>query len=362
MQFNEFRKPEGIEKVIHAINNMDIGKVRIMEVCGTHTMAIAKAGIKSLIGDKVKLISGPGCPVCVTPAERIDHVFELLKKDNVIIATYGDMLKVPGTQYGENLDRYRALGYRVETVYSSLDAVELAEREKSSEVVFLGIGFETTTPGSALAIETAEEKGLSNFTIYSMHKLVEPILRELIAMEDFDVDGFLCPGHVGVILGENGFRFLIDDYRIPSVMSGFEAGDILTSVYKLMLMIKEGKPSFENEYVRLVTEEGNKLALDKILEYFEPCDDLWRGIGFVKGSGLKIKDKYEKYDAVKKFGLELADSEAITACRCGDVIKGKMEPSSCPLFGKTCTPDNAVGPCMVSSEGACAAYYKYQGI
>lgn len=361
MLWEQFKKPLEVEKIIRALKELNFKKqIKIMEICGTHTMAIAKSGIKGLLPDNIKLISGPGCPVCVTPAERIDRILEFAGRENVIIATYGDMLKVPGTRQGESLERCKAMGARIEMVYSALDAVDLAKNNPNREIVFLGIGFETTTPGTALAIERAIEEGVHNFFVFSMHKLVEPILRSLISMEDFDIDGFICPGHVSIILGERGFEFLSRDYGIPAIIAGFEAGDLLTAIYKLGDKIIKDNPSLENEYKRVVSRDGNKKAQETVFKYFEVCDDIWRGIGNIKGSGLRIKAEYEAHDAVKKFNIQLSNYEGVTACRCGEVIKGLMEPLECPLFNKACTPDNPVGPCMVSSEGACAACYKYQ--
>lgn len=358
-QWNQFKNPKDIDKVIEAINNMNIKPVKIMEICGTHTMSIAKSGIKSLLNSNVQLISGPGCPVCVTPSARIDNILELALDKNIIIATYGDMLKVPGSKYGNSLEKQKAMGALVEIVYSAMDAVELAKQNPEKEIVFLGIGFETTTPGSAIAIENAVLENLENFSVFSMHKLCEPILRSLCEMKDFDIDGFICPGHVSIVLGEKGFEFLAKDYGIPSVIAGFEGGDIIAAIYKILSMIKNNEKEFVNEYKRIVTYNGNKTAWNTALKYFEKTDDLWRGIGFVPQSGLKIKDEYSKYDAVKKFNIVLSYDEKITACRCGEIIKGKQEPKECSLFGKQCSPENPIGPCMVSSEGACAAYFKY---
>lgn len=357
--WEEFKRPKDIEKVITVINDMKVRPLKIMEICGTHTMAIARTGVKSLLNDNIKLISGPGCPVCVTPTDRIDKIINLAKYKNVIITTYGDMLRVPGSKHGESLEKYKALGFGVEIVYSAMEALELAKKNPDKEVVFLGIGFETTTPGSAIAIEVAIENNLDNFSVFCMHKLCEPILRLLIEMEDFDIDGFICPGHVSIIIGERGFEFLVKDYGIPSIIAGFEAGDIITSIYKIAEMVKDDKKEFVNEYKRLVSYEGNTIAWNMIEKYFEPTDDLWRGIGSVPKSGLKIREEYSKYDTVKKFNIILSEDENVTACSCGEIIKGKQEPSSCALFGKACTPENPVGPCMVSSEGACAAYFKY---
>lgn len=359
MLWNQFKKPDGIDRIVKAIKDINTKPVKIMEVCGTHTMAIAKSGIKSLLPENVKLISGPGCPVCVTPVERIDNVLTIAKNKNIIIATYGDMLKVPGSKNGESLEKARALEANVEIVYSAVDAVEIAEKNRDKEIVFLGIGFETTAPGTAAAIETAIENKINNFFVLSMHKTVEPALRALISMDDFDIDGFLCPGNVSVIIGENGFRFLAEEYNIPSAISGFEAGDILVSIYRILCQIKEGKARLENEYKRVVKTDGNPAARAYLNKYFEPYDDLWRGIGLIKNSGLRIKKEYADFDAAIRFSLDFHRVQSNSSCRCGDIIKGKIEPVECNLFGKHCTPDNPVGPCMVSSEGACAAYFKY---
>lgn len=357
--WEQFKKPKDIEKVILAINNMELKPIKIMEICGTHTMAIAKSGIKSLLNENVKLISGPGCPVCVTPSDRIDKILEIVQRKDIIIATYGDMLKVPGSKYGDSLERHKAMGAKVEIIYSAMDAIEIAKNNPQMEVIFLGIGFETTTPGSAIAIEVAMQDKVENFSVFSMHKLCEPILRFLGEMEDFDIDGLICPGHVAIILGEKGFEFLTKEYEMPAVIAGFEGGDIVTAIYQIASMIEKGKPEFVNEYKRLVTYNGNELAWDMVMKYFEPYDDLWRGVGLVPNSGLKIREEYSKYDAAVKFGIILSTDEAVTACKCGEIIKGKQEPKECPLFGNVCSPENPVGPCMVSSEGACAAFYKY---
>lgn len=360
MLLNEFKKPQSARKIIEYLKRID-RKIKIMEVCGTHTMAIAKFGIKSMLPPNIKLISGPGCPVCVTPAEEIDSILTLCKNNkDVIITTYGDMLKVPGSVYGESLEKLKAQGMaNVEIVYSALDAVEIAKANKDKEIVFLGIGFETTTPGTALALEAAVEQGVDNLYIYSMHKLVEPALRTLLNQSDFDVDGFICPGHVAAVIGEEGFEFLVDEYSKPSVICGFEAGDILVSIYKIVNQIINNNPILENEYKRVVKTNANPLIKEKVEGYFEVSDVCWRGIGIIEKSGLKLKQEFKKFDAQVKFNISNNNELKETACKCGEVIKGKIEPNQCSLFGKTCTPENPVGPCMVSSEGACAAYFKY---
>ena len=334
----------------------------LMEVCGTHTMAIARSGLKTLLPGNIRLLSGPGCPVCVTPAEVIDGVLELAMEKNVILTTYGDMLRVPGSNPGDSLLRRRALGARVEIVYSPVDAVTLAKENPGREVVFLGVGFETTAPGTAAAVQMAREQGVENFSLLSMLKTVEPALRALIAMEGFRVDGFLCPGHVASIIGEGGFRFLPEEYGLPGVIAGFAPEEILLAVYRLAKQLTEGQAHLENAYPRAVRPEGNPLARSMLENCFEPRRDLWRGLGSIDNSGLALRPELAAFDAEKKFGLTAAPAAKPTACRCGDVICGRLGPEECPLFGRRCTPEDPVGPCMVSSEGACAAAYKYRGI
>lgn len=349
------------EKIIKAMEALPLGNVNIMEVCGTHTMAIAKAGIKSVLPENVKLLSGPGCPVCVTPGEVIDKILELAMEKDVVIATYGDMVRVPGSTPGDSLQRRRALGAKIQIVYSPVDAVDYAENNPDKQVVFLGVGFETTAPGTAAAVLTAKEREVKNFSVYSMLKTVEPALRALTSMDSFNVQGFLCPGHVGSIIGEEGFRFLPQNLKIPAVISGFEPEDILFAVYLLLKQIAEGKPRVQNEYERAVSKEGNVLAQKMINECFIKRDDIWRGLGLIPMSGLGFREELREFDAEKRFDLTPAEPKP-TACRCGEVITGRLSPCDCPMFGKRCTPEDPVGPCMVSSEGACAASYKYQGV
>lgn len=352
----------GTQKLLGAIRALGERPMTLMEVCGTHTMAIARSGLKTLLPENIRLLSGPGCPVCVTPAEVIDAVLELAMEKNVILASYGDMLRVPGSIPGDSLLRRRALGARVEIVYSPVDAVALAKENPGREVVFLGVGFETTAPGTAAAVLTAQEEGVKNFSVLSMLKTVEPALRTLIAMPGFRVEGFLCPGHVASITGEAGFRFLPEEYNLPGVIAGFGPEEILLAVYLLAKQITEGKPRLENAYRRAVRPEGNTLAQAMLKRCFVPRRDLWRGLGEIENSGLGLREELADFDAEKKFGLSAAPKARPTACRCGDVICGRIRPEDCPLFDRRCTPEDPVGPCMVSSEGACAAAYKYRGI
>ena len=332
---------------------------RLMEVCGTHTMSIARAGIKSLLPAGVELLSGPGCPVCVTPAATIDAALALAGEKNVILASYGDMLRVPGSRPGDSLQRRRALGARVELVYSPVDAVALARENPTKEVVFLGVGFETTAPGTAAAVLTAREQGVTNFSVWSMLKTVEPALRALLRQEDFAVQGFLCPGHVATVIGAEAFRFLPEEYGLPAVVGGFEPEEILRALYLILRQLADGAPKLENAYPRAVSAGGNKLAQRMIESCFIPRRDLWRGLGEIEASGLGWKEELSAFDAEKKFGVAVSGAADTPGCRCGDVICGRCRPGDCPLFGRRCTPEDPVGPCMVSSEGACAASYKY---
>ena len=302
--------PFDAQRVLRAIEALPLGEVRLMEVCGTHTMAIAKSGLRSMLPANVKLLSGPGCPVCVTPGEVIDAVLELAMQPDLIITTYGDMVRVPGSTPGDNLSRRRAMGARVEVVYSPVD----------------------------------------------MLKTVEPALRALIASEGFNVQGFLCPGHVATILGEEGFRFLPEEYGLPAVISGFEGEDILFSVYLLLRQLADQKPRVQNEYERAVAPQGNPLARAMMEKCFIPRRDIWRGLGEIEASGLKLREELSAFDAEKKFSIRTQEAKSVTACRCGEVITGRITPTQCPLL------EDPVGPCMVSSEGACAAAYKYQTV
>ena len=348
------------ETLIAAIRELQPEPVKLMEVCGTHTHAIARAGIRTVLPEGVELLSGPGCPVCVTPAEVIDQILSLSMEPGVIIASYGDMLRVPGSVPGDSLQRRRALGARVEIVYSPMDAIEIAKQNPAKEVVFLGVGFETTAPGTAIAALTAAEQGVGNFTVWSLLKRVEPALRALLRSENFQVKGFLCPGHVATIIGAEGFRYLPEEYRMPAVVSGFEPEEILLAVYHLLRQLKEGSPRVENDYPRAVSAKGNLLAQGIMARCLMPRTDLWRGLGEIPDSGLGLNDALREQDAQVRFGLERLPAPKPTACRCGEVITGRLRPADCPLFGKRCTPEDPVGPCMVSSEGACSAAYLYR--
>ncbi len=341
---------------------LEVGPVKLMEVCGTHTMAIAKAGIRSLLPEGTELLSGPGCPVCVTAAEKIDAALELAMRPGVRITTYGDMLRVPGSTPGDSLLRRRAQGAKVDVVYSPMDAVELAAAHPEEEIVFLGVGFETTAPGTAASVLAARDRGVKNYSVYSMLKRVEPALRALLRDEELAVGGFLCPGHVATIVGAEGFAFLPEEYKLPAVIGGFEPEEILRALCLLLRQIREGRPRLENAYPRAVSAKGNRLAQAMLARCLEPRTDSWRGLGVIEESGLQLREEFAAHDAEKKFDLAPRPAAEPPGCRCGDIICGRCRPADCPLFGRRCVPEDPVGPCMVSSEGACAAAYKYQDI
>lgn len=356
-----FKNPKDVPLLLKKIEeNVNIsGPVRLMEICGTHTMAIARSGIRSILPEGVTLLSGPGCPVCVTPANVIDMVLDLSLQPGILIASYGDLLRVPGSRQGDSLLARRACSGNVASVYSPADAVQIAREHPETEVVFLGVGFETTAPGTAACITEAASENLQNFSVLCLLKKTEPALRALIEADDFAVNGFLCPGHVAAVTGSESFSFLSKEYNLPGVVSGFEAGDLLYSILQLTDMIAKKEPAVQNEYTRLVRLNGNPAALTLMEQVFTSAASDWRGLGHIGNSGFAIRREFAPWDAAKKFSLHPGSSADIPGCRCAQVIRGVLSPADCPLFGKVCTPDNPVGPCMVSGEGACAAAYAY---
>lgn len=357
-----FKNPKDVPLLLDKIRKYSAktDPVRLMEICGTHTMAIARSGIRSILPQNVQLLSGPGCPVCVTPSNIIDMTLNLSQRPGVLVTSYGDLLRVPGSVQGDSLLARRADGGRVESVYSPIDAVKIAEAHPDREVIFLGVGFETTAPGTAACILEASARNLKNFSVLCLLKRTEPAVRSLIESDDFAVNGFLCPGHVAAIIGAEGFSFLPKDYRLPGVVSGFEPADLLYSILELTEMIAQNRPDLKNEYTRLVHQNGNPAAMALIEQVFCPAVSDWRGLGRIPESGYRIRDEYAQWDAMKKFSLSPEKEKEIPGCRCAQVIRGILSPSGCPLFRKVCSPDNPVGPCMVSGEGACAAAYQYE--
>lgn len=332
--------------------------VTLMEVCGTHTMSIYRHGIKALVPPSVKLVSGPGCPVCVTPMGYVDAAVELARREGVVITTFGDMIKVPGSV--SSLDRERAAGRDIRVVYSPLDAVELARKKPEAQVVFLGVGFETTAPLIGSAILTAERENVKNFSVLAAHKVMPEPMAALMEGE-LMIDGYICPAHVSAIIGEAGYRGLVEKYRVPCVITGFEPLDILRGITMLARQIVDGRAEVENEYYRVVRPEGNEKAQNILAEVFEKTGAVWRGLGEIPESGLSIAEKFSSYDAARRFALEIPEARENPACVCGDILKGLKGPLDCKLFGKACTPAMPIGACMVSSEGTCAAEYRYGG-
>ncbi len=356
--FDNFKDPQLCKTLLARIHAELDGELRFMEVCGTHTVSIFRSGVRSLLSDKVVHLSGPGCPVCVTHDSEVAAFLELAGK-NAIITTFGDLMRVPGPEK-RTLKSAQAEGARVKVVYSPFDALKIAQDNPHDKVVFLGVGFETTAPAIAATVKVAREQGIGNFSVLCFHKLVPPALDALVGDPELKVQAFLLPGHVSAIIGVEPYRFLASKHGLPAVVAGFEPVDILQALYMFVTMRNEGKVEVVNAYTRVVSDEGNPKAVSIMNEVFSPCDALWRGIGLIPGSGLTIRDEYADYDAMRVFGMQLHDVPEIKGCRCGDVLKGKMPPEKCPLFGKACTPASPVGPCMVSTEGSCAAYYKYR--
>jgi len=320
-------------------------------------MAIARSGLRSLLPASVRLISGPGCPVCVTDQSYIDQAIRLARSGaDVIIATYGDMVRVPGRD--GSLAEARAEGAVVEVVYSADKAVDLAVKNPDKQVVFLAVGFETTAPGTALAVKRAVAQGIDNFCVFTAHKLILPVMAALLEAGDVRVDGFLCPGHVSVILGWGAYEPIADRYGRPCVVAGFDPPQIIAGLERILEQLAEGSPAACTVYPS-VSREGNRTALGLLEEVFQPVEATWRSIGAIPASGLALRERYAAYDATKRFDLPAVESYEPAGCRCGDVICGRCEPADCALFGNSCTPASPVGPCMVSSEGACAAAYKY---
>ncbi len=354
---DEYRDSEISQQLIEKIKSSSKKDVRLMEVCGTHTVSIFRSGIRSMLPRTVSLLSGPGCPVCVTDQAEVDAFIELARVDDVIITTFGDLMRVPGTR--SSLQKESAGGRDIRVVYSTFDALEIARKNPAKKVVFLGVGFETTAPTIAAAILSAAQEGVKNFSVISAHKLVPPALQALMASADARIDGFILPGHVSVIIGLNAYRPFFDQYQIPCVVAGFEPIDILQAISMLVQMLESGSPALDNAYPRAVTREGNTKAQQILDEIFEPAGAGWRGIGVIPQSGLKIREKYAAYDAQKLFDVEVPDAKAPKGCACGEILIGTKTPPQCALYKKVCTPMEPVGPCMVSTEGTCAAYYRY---
>jgi hydrogenase expression/formation protein HypD len=360
MKFSdEFRDKELVRDIARRLKQLGTEPATIMEVCGTHTMAAARFGLKELLPPPVKLVSGPGCPVCVTAQEDLDGFLALGEQTGIILASFGDMLRVPGTCI--SLEKLRAKGAAVKVVYSPLDAVDLAKQESGKHVVFFGVGFETTMPATAVAIQVAAAAQVDNFSVFCVHKTMPEALKALLSGGEVKVSGLLCPGHVTTIIGASAYDFIPRDFGIPCAVTGFEPLDLLLGIESILRQLSKGEAKVENVYTRAVPAAPNPRAQALLNEVFAPADAKWRGLGVIPGSGVTIREKYRHFDARSRFAeiLALVPPPPPTACRCGDILRGVMHPQECPLFDKVCSPSQPVGPCMVSSEGACTAVYRY---
>jgi hydrogenase expression/formation protein HypD len=356
-QFGDKEVVKGLARRIGALTKGRSKPLTFMEVCGTHTMAIYQYGLRSLLPAEVRLISGPGCPVCVTTNGYLDRAIALGRVPDLIIATFGDMLRVPGSSSSLMLERARGADIRV--VYSPLDAVRIAAGSPGKRVVFLGVGFETTAPTIAGSILTAQREGLGNYFVLASHKTMPQPMAILSADPGLSVDGYICPAHVSAVIGANAYRFLCDQYQLPCVVTGFEPADVLQGVEMLVRQALAGESRVEIQYSRVVRWEGNAKAQAILAEVFTPFDANWRGIGVLAGSGLRIADRYRAFDAEHAIEVTVEELKEPPGCLCGEILRGKISPSDCPLFGTSCTQESPVGACMVSSEGTCAAAYKY---
>ncbi len=354
---DEFRDVDTGKGLIARIHKLSTKPVALMEFCGGHTVAVMRNGIRQLLPPKVRLLSGPGCPVCVTANADIDTAIALASLPGVIITTFGDMLKVPGSY--SSLQKARAEGADIRVVYSTQDALQIARANPANKVIFIGIGFETTAPTIAAAVLQARAEGIRNFYVFCLLKLCPPVMRALLALGEIKLDGIICPGHVSAIIGSRPYEFIPRDYGVACVVSGFEPLDILLSVAMLVNQIEAGNPCVEIAYRRGVKPDGNTRALQLIDTVFEVGEANWRGIGSIPASGLKFRTEFEQFDARSQFTVSIKPVREAKGCVCGAILRGVKTPVDCALFREICTPESPVGPCMVSSEGACAAYYQY---
>ncbi len=332
-------------------------RIQLMEVCGTHTVSVFRNGLRALLPEPLRLVSGPGCPVCVTAQRHIDAAIELAARDGVLLATYGDMMRVPGRS--GSLERLRAQGAQVRVVNSARSALDLARANPERPVVFLGVGFETTAPATAATVLEAAREQITNFSVLMCHKLVVPAMQALLSAGNVPLDGFLAPGHVSVIIGAGAYRPIVEQHRRPVVVAGFEPAQIMQALLHLVRQVVEGRAEVENVYSGVVSAAGNRVALQLLARVFVVADAPWRELGVIPQSGLELAPAYRRFDALERFGVELGEDEEHPLCRCGAVITGQVEPRDCPAFARQCTPLSPIGPCMVSSEGTCAAWYKY---
>ncbi len=362
---DEYRDPakgrrivDNIQRLVERSGRTKDDPIKIMEVCGGHTHSIFKFGLEEMLPDAIELVHGPGCPVCVLPVGRVDDAIALAEQPNAVFCTYGDAMRVPGSR--KSLLQAKAEGADVRTVYSPMDALALAEANPSRPTIFFGLGFETTVPSTALTLLEAESRGVDNFFVFSNHITIVPTIKAILDSPDLRIDGFIGPGHVTMVIGLQPYGFVSDQYRKPFVVSGFEPLDVLQAIYMLLEQMVDGRCEVQNQYRRLVSDDGNEAALEAITRVFELRSFFeWRGLGSIDHSGLQLNERYARFDAERRFevpALSVADPKA---CQCGEVLKGAIKPWQCKVFGTACTPETPIGSCMVSSEGACAAYYNY---
>jgi hydrogenase expression/formation protein HypD len=354
----QFSDPDLARGVLGRIGRELEGRLRFMEVCGTHTVTIFQSGLRSLLPDGLRHISGPGCPVCVTHPEEIAEALQVARLPGVVTTTFGDMMRVPGPD-GSSLKTVQAEGARVRICYSPFEALRLAAESPQLEVVFLAVGFETTAPAVAATLKRGAAEGVENFSVLSFHKRIPPAVRHLMLSAEAGVDGFLLPGHVSTVIGVHPYRFVGEELGLPAVVTGFEPLDILQGLLMLIRARKERRPAVLNQYTRAVSEQGNRTARQVMHEVFRTQTAKWRGLGPIEESGLTPAPEYAGFDARKRFQLDVEPAEEPRGCGCGQVLQGRIRPDQCALFGRACTPASPVGPCMVSTEGSCAAYFKY---
>ena len=356
---DEYRNAEIADRYVKAIAQITTRPWTIMEICGGQTHSIVKYGIDKLLPQSISLIHGPGCPVCVTPVNLIDKAIALASRSEIIFCSFGDMLRVPGST-SQDLLSVKAMGGKVKIVYSPLDAVEIARQNPESQVVFFAVGFETTVPATAMAVYQAEQLGIKNFSLLSAHVLVPPAMELILDSPDNCVQGFLAAGHVCTVMGYKEYEAIAQKYQIPIVVTGFEPVDILQGVYLCIKQLEAGKTEVENQYTRSVSYEGNKTAQKLVAEVFATTPRQWRGIGKIANSGLRLREKYSQFDALNQFKLEDRTTKESPDCISGLILQGIKKPHQCQAFGTNCTPEHPLGAPMVSSEGACAAYYRYR--
>lgn len=357
---DEFRDPGKARELLDRISRRSTTSVRLMEFCGGHTHAILKYGLRQLLPPTVSLLSGPGCPVCVTSSDDLDRAMAMARLPGVIMTTFGDMMRVPSNR--GSLQNAKAAGADVRMVYSTLDALAMARDNPDRAIIFLGIGFETTAPTVAAAILQAQAERLDNFWVFSLHKLTPPATKAILDAGEVQLSGIIGPGHVTTVIGSDAWRFLPEAFGMPCAVAGFEPLDILRAIYALVDMVERAVPEVRNTYARSVQPRGNRVALEMMERVFECSAAQWRGLGTLPASGLSLRAKFSAYDAVRRFDVDVAPTGEPAGCRCGEVLRGVATPDECPLFARVCTPANPIGPCMVSGEGACAAYVQYGGL